>query len=201
MNPIEWTPANRSPGPNPASIAAGGAGYPAVHGTIVRAEGPFLGQVRSDPWKTLGLSGLALLLLPWLLGVLMVVATISFLLLLLFRRSPHRGSGLLTEILTFHVLGSAFQPRRTVPVYHYVLRTAHGQLAVRQEGELAAGRIFVGNQVSLHGPTRGGELILRDGTNLTLQTAIRACGAAWRRAFPWIAAACLFQYAYLLSLP
>lgn len=198
MSPTDWTPAYRGGAPVPAALAA--SRPPAAEGTIVRAEGPILAPVRSGPWKFLSVLGLVLLLLPWLLGLVLLVLAFSFVLRLLFHRPPHHGSGLFTEIFVFHILGSLFQPRRTAPVYHYVLQTPRGQLAVRQEGELATGRIFVGNHVSLHGRWHRGELVLRDGENLTLRTDLRVRGEGWRSVFPWIAGACLLQYAYLLTL-
>lgn len=200
MSPTDWTPAFRGSAPAPATIAPPSVSHsPAVQGTIVRADGPFQEPVRSNPWRSSTLLALTLLLLPWLLGLVVFLLALSFVLRLLFSRPRHHGGGLFTEIFVFHVLGSFFQPRRTGSVYHYVLQTPRGQFAVRQEGELAAGRIFVGNQVSLSGRWQRGELILRGGANVTLQTDLRASGEGWRWAFPWIAGACLLQYAYLLS--
>lgn len=201
MSPAAWVPPHRDDAHVPAGLTPRPMNRPpVVQGTIVRADGPILEPIRWSPWRALSLLGLAILVGPWLLGLLLVGVAFSAALSLLFRRKSTGGRGWFAEILIFHVLGALFRPGRIGPVYHYVLQTGHTQHAVRQEGELATGRIFVGNQLHLNGSWHDGELVVRDGVNLTLGTQIRARGDGWRLAVPWIALALLFQYGYLLSL-
>ena len=141
---------------------------------------------------------LGLALLPFLLIIWVVVLALR-LMLSFIGLGGRGGRGLLGEIMAFHLMGSMFQRPEPVPVYHYIIQSSRGQVAVRQEGELAEGRLFVGNRVRLRGRVRGGSLHLESGHNETLETRLTMPRSPWRWVLPWalllIVLACLFLLA------
>ena len=156
---------------------------PIVTGTVVRLDGPIQVPARRDPWRAMTLTLLTIMLLPFLLILWCVGIAVKLALSFFGIRPSFGGHGLLDEIILFHGLSLIFRQPEPDAIYHYIVTTPEGQVAVRQEGELTDGRVFPGNQVRLRGRLRRGVLVLHEGINQTLGTHLTPRRSRWRYAF------------------
>lgn len=151
-------------------------------GIVLQMAGPHLTEGRRDRWRAASVLLLLGLLLPLALAVWIALFVLRLALSLVGLRSGG-GQGLFSEIIAFHLFGSAARRPERIPVYDFVLETADGLLQARQEGEFTEGRIFVGNRVRLDGRLRAGVLIIGGGENLTLGTSLALPVSPWRSVF------------------
>lgn len=153
-----------------------------IEGTVLQTYGPSQAEGRRDWWRL----GATLLLIGALLPVFVGLWAVLFTWRLVLGMVGLRiggGRGLFGEIVAFHLVGNALRTPDPVPVYDHIVDTGAGLVQVRQEGEFQDGRIFVGNQVRLHGRRRGGALVILEGFNHTLGTSLSFRASPWRPAF------------------
>lgn len=184
---------------------AGAAGAPrwsgtnVIEGTVVRIDPAIRTPGRRDGWKAATCLLLALGLLPLAAVLWFFSLAVRIGLRFLGLGGRRGGSGLLSEIFAFHLVGAAMRPGEPIATYFYVVSTDQGQVAVRQDDELADGRMFVGNRVRLAGSWRGGTFLLRDGMNQTLGSSLAARRSPWRLALPAALIVVAVEYLALLS--
>jgi len=170
--------------PVPRAVAPlrGRLAGPGLQGTVLQTHGPTMVPGSRDGWRLGSTVLLATALLPLLLSVLALL-TAARLALGIAGLRLGGGRGLLGEIMTFHLLGNAFQRPEPLPIYDHVVDTGSGLVSARQEGEFQDGRIFVGNRVRLHGNDRNGALVIEEGFNESLGTQLSFRPSPWRPAF------------------
>lgn len=171
-----------------------------VRGTVIQTQGPAPVKPPPNNWRRGSLLLATIAFLPvviviWmsLFFVRMVFAMVGF--------GGHHGGGrsLWDELIVFHLFGAMLRPADPIPVYHHVLQGPSGKVLVRQEGEFAAGCLFVGNDARLKCAERRGSLVVLSGYNDTLGASIAGKGNPWRVVFFLMVVVTIFAYSALLG--
>lgn len=189
-------------GPSPEPARSGDAGFPVV-GTVAQIQGPFQIPAPFDGWKI----GSLILLLVIFLPISIALAILSFcigiaLWMLGAGHSGGKNRSWLDDIIAFQIIGRLFQRAEPIQLYQLVVETPSGMVGVRQEGELADGRIYSGHRVRLRGRFQRGTFIMRSGSiNETLGTELNFRSSRWRVALPILFFLFLFEWTFLLTLP
>ena len=122
-----------------AAPVAAMASQTELEGTVLQVYGPSNIDGTRDWWRLGSTLLLVASLLPFFVG-LWVLLAVARLALGILGLGMGGGRGLFSEILTFHLLGTALQRPDPVPAYDYVLDSGGQLVSVRQEGEFQESR-------------------------------------------------------------
>lgn len=170
-----------------------------VRGVITQSHGPTSESERFNLWRFGSWALLCLGLLPLFVVFWLFVKGLQLLLSLVFGGRGRGGPGLFDGLVLHHVLDALRKPPNTIPVYHHVVDTGDRQVLVRQERELAGGRMLVGNTVQVRGKLRAGTLWFASGYNESLGAPLSQRLNLWPLAFALLAVGVFIEYNVLFQ--
>ena len=142
-----------------------------ISGTVIAIDSIYM--VKPKPMPLLLKIAIALFLLPFALGILIVVSLFSMM-------SSGQGGqkGFLSQIgshmATIFLVDRVFGQKEQVPVRDIRLRDIGGhEHLVRVRGELIAGTVNVGDEIDVEGTDENGTLMLERGWNKRIRTEIK----------------------------
>ena len=169
--PVSLNPAAGTFGQGSGS--SGFFGSQTIQGVVIHIDGPYMVKPSFNWMKLL----LFILLLPVIVGAGLAFVFVYAIWSLVFGSRSGRGgllSNLSSQVLGFFLTGKLFGPKDQVPMLNVRLRLPSGEERHAQiKGEVLIGNFNVGDEVMLHGFTRGGMLMVAEGRNLRTNSEIR----------------------------